>query len=359
MIAAAANIIQQVGTVLTKSELAECLSQLETRKEYQASDVMPFFCDAAHIGLEDVERARLQLAKNRNDFMASLTRTRQDIETLTGDAELARLVIQSVMATLKQNGGRAPGKPPRPAGDDRMRVRLNLRQTEYLVDIPRAPDALFNIFQMFVEQHYKHSPLLPCSRIFDLGAFIGLGSVYVSNLYPAAEVVAVEPSPLHLTYLRANMANNSKIRSRIIPAAIGASRGKMKMRIPTTLSMGVSSVGHLAYGDQCMEEVDVDVVPVADLDQTEAYGIKIDVEGAEFQLADSKSFFENAQWVMGEMHFGRWTRPEDSWFRSLLNKHFDLAVLATTVHFQDAGFWISQDFQAMRKAATGGGSNGS
>jgi FkbM family methyltransferase len=61
--------------------------------------------------------------------------------------------------------------------------------------------------QVFVERHYD-APYLPvaATRIVDLGANIGLASVFFAARYPAARIVAVEPDPENFKLAGENLA---------------------------------------------------------------------------------------------------------------------------------------------------------
>ena len=67
---------------------------------------------------------------------------------------------------------------------------------------------LFSVGEVFADDVYAAvSRLSPCRNIIDLGANIGLASLYFSKRFPDARIVAVEPLPSNAEILRYNLGS--------------------------------------------------------------------------------------------------------------------------------------------------------
>lgn len=185
------------------------------------------------------------------------------------------------------HGGRLCFETTQPAAP-----QLHLRHT--------AGDAILTV-EVLMEQDYRALKKLAFTpaRILDIGGNIGLGSFYLKSLYPAAEIVAFEPSPAEYELLSANHQGWSGCRA--IPVAIGDVDGaELRFAVHPDRTGGQHVLGAEEAGDwheirvpsrrvDCL--IAEGAVPVPDL-------VKMDIEGAEVQalrgfgryLAEVKAF---------------------------------------------------------------------
>jgi FkbM family methyltransferase len=156
------------------------------------------------------------------------------------------------------------------------------------------------LMQIFVEQEYR-LPAANVRRIVDLGANIGMATVYLSRLFPDAEIACVEPSPQNIPVLKQAIALNG-IRARVFEAAIGPAEGSVDLFLSsrpdcTSIvhavdSVGVVKVPQLSMG-QVMRQMGWDDIDL----------LKLDIEGAErFLLAENNSWLDKVRAVVGEGH---------------------------------------------------------
>lgn len=131
----------------------------------------------------------------------------------------------------------------------------------------------------------------PNSVYFDIGANIGLMSIPVLHQYSSCKVVSVEPSPNSLPFLTLT-ANNSQYKDRwnVIGKAMGNSVGEITFSAAALTKMGAFDSIQDANTKRVVETNRI-TVPMTTLDtEWESMGkpavslIKIDVEGAEFQV---------------------------------------------------------------------------
>lgn len=98
------------------------------------------------------------------------------------------------------------------------------------------------IREVFLEEAYRLPPWFRPRAIIDLGANIGLTSLWYADRYPVAHVVAVEPVPENAALLRSNLSVNS-VPSTVVEAAVGPRGGRAAFTLTRE-----SNRGHVADG---------------------------------------------------------------------------------------------------------------
>jgi FkbM family methyltransferase len=144
-----------------------------------------------------------------------------------------------------------------------------------------AQDGLLRLFD---------AVLPDCDRMVDFGAYVGLTTLYAATYVP--RVFAFEASPTSFSLLRANVALNPALRSRIalFPHAVGDRDAEV-----TLYGRGYADPGCSIFRD-VQRGTMVIGAPAARVPMRDAYTVlietgigprtllKIDVEGAEYQL---------------------------------------------------------------------------
>ena len=128
--------------------------------------------------------------------------------------------------------------------------------------------------------------LRPGDRVLDIGANIGLVTLWMSKLIgPKGIVHAFEPNSFLCSTLANTFAHNAITNVRLHSVALGASEGEMELHVPAGNLGGASLTRRTSQTEQ------VYTVPVAQLDEImlpEARSgiafIKLDVEGFEFEV---------------------------------------------------------------------------
>lgn len=152
----------------------------------------------------------------------------------------------------------------------------------------------------FVRQDYRVEAS-GVRRILDLGANIGTATVYLSRLFPQAEIACVEPSPYNTPLLKRAVALNG-IRARVFEAAVGAESGTVNLNIaahpecnsvyPVEGSSKTVQVPALSV-PEIMSEMGWDTIDV----------LKLDIEGAEKDvLRRNNSWLSKVRIITGESH---------------------------------------------------------
>ena len=157
-------------------------------------------------------------------------------------------------------------------------------------------DCLYiNYKQMFYEDIYAHCYLDDLETVIDLGANVGLFSLYMLKKRNCKRIYAVEPTKKAFSQLSESL--HDELNSSIHKLAIHNFEGKSKIKSVednSTISGFIDDVH--PYTQHNMKEEEVDVVTLSrfmndhNLDRVDL--IKIDIEGCEYDVIDSLSDFD-------------------------------------------------------------------
>ncbi|MBI2716571.1 MAG: FkbM family methyltransferase [Rhizobiales bacterium] len=169
---------------------------------------------------------------------------------------------------------------PVPIGKVRLLLRANAGADAYIHS------------EVFEHRYYR----LPLERapatILDLGANIGLTTVYFARIFPAARLACVEPVPSNLRLLEQNLMLNG-IQATIFPAAVHPTDGSVLMELDGR------DYGHKVArnaANNLTTTLSVPAVSVPTILQRLAWDriglLKVDIEGHEAEL-----FSGNCEWL--------------------------------------------------------------
>lgn len=143
--------------------------------------------------------------------------------------------------------------------------------------------------QVFVAGEYRPARPLPRgARILDLGAHLGMFSIYAARTCEAPRITAVEANPRTIPALKANLARLRRwgVDVDVLALAVSDRSGSLAFQFHASQQ---AHVGGTAYRDisvysDCAEFVTVEVpcVPLADLLAEPVDFLKCDIEGAEY-----------------------------------------------------------------------------
>jgi len=160
----------------------------------------------------------------------------------------------------------------------------------------------------------------------DVGAYMSFYTVYACRR--ARSVLAVEPNPMALAYLKTNVALNNCHNTIVVPKAVSDKRGVVKLRIPRPARRGhIPTTASIVWNFEEALEIDVEadtldnIVDDAGLDTVDL--VKIDVEGAEeLVVKGAERTLRKAKALLIEI----W--PENSWvFGYLRSLKFELVMI--------------------------------
>jgi len=130
--------------------------------------------------------------------------------------------------------------------------------------------------------------------MIDIGANIGISSLYFAKKYPLMEIVCIEASPKNFVLLRKNVKSNNLKRIKTIQGFASNLSGQQIDFFHNVLSPGGSAgVGYKNFPSTPIELYSVKSIKISDLilDSKNFFVLKVDIEGAEYKvlkdLADS------------------------------------------------------------------------
>ena len=226
--------------------------------------------------------------------------------------------------------------------DEAQLIDLSINGRSYSVRIPNG-DGTWALQEALFAKNYDHK-LHSVDAIYDLGAFIGVSALVLNSIYPEAHITCIEPSPRNLVFLTDNLKSNLN-NYRIIPAAVFDGPSEIGVAIDTEASMRNSVRWGRTEDRKCM----IPTVSLTELVNTDSFGIKIDIEGAEFSLKSSADTFRAATWIMGELHFDELITPEDMWLIDMLQQEFVLELSFPRFAEIEGQYVVAQEFWACNR----------
>jgi FkbM family methyltransferase len=199
---------------------------------------------------------------------------------------------------------------------DRLR-RIVLRDGTNLVYRGNRGD-IRSIGEIWVQEVYKLPVAEPTVRsLVDMGANIGLASVWFARRYGCEAIVAVEPDPDNARIAAMNFARNH-VNGKVINAAVGPRDGTARFaRSPDSMLGTIDDEG----------EIEVAVLsPATILSLLDADGLdvlKLDIEGGEVALAHGDlAWLDDVRLIVGELH--PMTSDAEAVVRALASRGFAL-----------------------------------
>jgi FkbM family methyltransferase len=153
--------------------------------------------------------------------------------------------------------------------------------------------------KIFIDKEYEQPFQSAPHTILDLGANIGLSSVFFANTFPNACVIAVEPDPANFALLQHNVAKLPNVTC--VHAAVWPQDGRVRLSDP--------GLGHWAMRVTQGTDPGFDVPALsmesllAMLPSGRADLVKIDIEGAEKELfSEPHAWLDQVQSMVIELH---------------------------------------------------------
>lgn len=144
-------------------------------------------------------------------------------------------------------------------------------------------DLAFGFIEMFVREEYGVSLPTATPTIIDCGANTGIAMLYFKARYPGAKIVCFEPNPVGCDLIERHIRENKLRDVTLIRAACGAASGEASFYVNARDSILSSFDRERANADV---EIKVPVVRLSDSITGPVDLLKIDVEGAEWDILE-------------------------------------------------------------------------
>ena len=170
------------------------------------------------------------------------------------------------------------------------------------------------IYQILLKSNHKAEYFFPIQIkpkvIFDIGANIGITSVFLAKIFPNASIYSFEPLINNFEILKKNTYEYNNIK--IFNFGLGSSNGSFKVYLSEDnenyggASFFPKDKGHISESyTKCEVKNTNDVLKELGINSIDL--IKIDTEGAEHDILTSlnKKIIQDISWITGELHGNR------------------------------------------------------
>lgn len=164
----------------------------------------------------------------------------------------------------------------------------------------RSSVELALIREIFLDDEYKHESVQDAKTIFDVGANIGMASIYFACIYPEAKIYAFEPDP----HVFARLKDQVKYFENIIPMqmALGGTDGTRNFYIHPESILSGSLIERVGGQQQVTVPSRRISTLVAELGLQSVDLLKFDIEGGERELFESEDDRKYISNLVGEVH---------------------------------------------------------
>ncbi len=212
-------------------------------------------------------------------------------------------------------------------------LEIHFLQGERIAIRPLPAEDYGTAMEVFLDEVYKYPkpPSGTVQRIVDLGSNVGCSCVYWLRQFPSSHVTAFEPHPVHVDLLRSNLARNGLTQQVTVHhAAVGSRPGHALLT-----DQGLSS--RVVQGTQ-LKAHKIEIVDFfAVIGATPIDILKIDIEGAEYELLSDERFASLPvrtivmEWHPTEEHTGdsgaAWCREKLTSYGYTIEEHGGFRVL--------------------------------
>lgn len=162
---------------------------------------------------------------------------------------------------------------------------LSSKLPPYLCFYPNSEEYHFLKREIWAGHLYYTEMNPPAHRILDLGAHLGLSLLYFAKHHPEANIIALEPNPLLLPYLKKNVWENQlDTRVEIVEAALAKERGQAPLYHQAEASewqLNANLSPTAWQGDRLETSSLVTTIWLSELLDQPTDLVKLDIEGSE------------------------------------------------------------------------------
>ncbi len=150
--------------------------------------------------------------------------------------------------------------------------------------------------ELFLDETYKFMSQSKTPRIIDCGANTGLSVIYFKRLFPESKITAFEPDSEIFDILKENLQTYGYNDVELINKAVWNENGSIKF-------LASGGVGGRISENENEKTIEIPTFKLSDLLNEEIDFLKIDIEGAEFDVInDCKDKLSNVKNIFIEYH---------------------------------------------------------
>lgn len=249
-----------------------------------------------------------------------------------GPAQFARICLAGLVLAVDK--GRRVGRP--------FRLVLEYRRVRFPCVVSELRD-LQLLRHVFLTQQYRLDLALQPEVIFDAGSNSGFAALYFRIVYPDARIVALEPDPIAFRRLELNTRRWPGIVLRNVVLAATEGPRIFYRSAETWTSSLLSSDSWTSTDDATPIDpvgIEVEAKTLESLMAEQEVGrvdlLKLDVEGAEWEILPTLPGADRVEAIVGELHWDVDCAPLDRDMGGLLSGY---EVVLRDVTRNRSDFW--------------------
>lgn len=167
----------------------------------------------------------------------------------------------------------------------------------YTVNIVDSASFFSQFKEIFVDEIYKFSPASNIPVIYDIGANIGIGTLYLKQCFPLSRIVALEADPAIAAVLASNIEQNNLSNVTVFAKAAWINDKGV------SFSSDGADGGSILASENCMTVPSVRLKTLLESERDGIALLKMDIEGAEATVVpDLVDVLPNVQHIFVEYH---------------------------------------------------------
>ena len=205
--------------------------------------------------------------------------------------------------------------------------KLLVPKITHPLHLRKSTSDIDTFYQVFGNLEYGRIPIkFSPKTIIDLGANIGLASIYFANKYPDSKIIAIEPEPSNFTVLK---ANTTKYKNIILEQKAISNIDDQYIEI---LDKGYGKWGFMTEIKSDNKNSGIKTITINKLSELYNFNyidiLKIDVEGAEKELFETnfEKWIPITKCIIIELHDGIKKGCSKSLFKCISNYNFSLRI---------------------------------
>ena len=167
------------------------------------------------------------------------------------------------------------------------------------VEVVLRPQDYFIVYEVLGERVYEKllsHPILEGEVVLDIGAHIGMASLFFATALPKAKIVSIEPSKENFNILchNLNQVRNVTIQ---VNAALASKSGEVDFFVSEYMQSNGSILPDVRKLKTSVSSLSLDDL----IDKYQPVCVKFDIEGGEEKIFESSTKFSIPQMWMGEI----------------------------------------------------------
>ncbi len=183
-------------------------------------------------------------------------------------------------------------------------ITVSQKDVQFPINLRMLTSDVPTYKQIYLDGEYAFNADKYPEVILDVGANIGLASIYFANKFPKARIIAIEPETSNFEVLKKNVSNYSNVTP--VHAALWNESGEINLVDPGLGNWGfMTEEGGSSQHGLKSETVSAltinDIMNTFNIDKIDI--LKIDIEGAEKEVfMDADSWLPNVDSLIVELH---------------------------------------------------------